>query len=64
MHVNNMETKTAIGKRLLSDFLGILNEKEADLLEKMIERNRKIHSKLHEKRAKSILKGLKLKRPN
>ena len=53
--MNNMETKSTTPKRPLSDFLGLLNEKEADLLEKTIEINRKIHSKLHEKRAKHIL---------
>lgn len=45
-------------KRPLSDFLGVLNEKEADLLEKTINRNRKIHSKLHEERIKKIIKEL------
>jgi len=45
-------------KRPLSDFLGVLNEKEADLLEKSIEKNRKIHSKLHEKRIKNIVREM------
>ena len=51
-------------KRPLSDFLGVLNEKEADLLENTIGKNRKINRELHEKRVKYILKGLKLKRTN
>ena len=50
-----MATKTTIVKRPLSDFFGILNEKEAGLLERTIEKNRKIHKKLHEKRIKHIL---------
>lgn len=56
-----METKSTTPKRPLSDFLGILNEKEADLLKKTIERNRKIHRKLHEKRAKHIINQFKVK---
>ena len=42
-------------KRELSDFFGILSREEADLLEKTIEKNRKINSKLHEKRIKNIV---------
>jgi len=45
-------------KRPLSDFLGILNEKEADLLEKTIKRSRKINSQLHEERIKKLVKEL------
>ena len=45
-------------KRPLSDFLGVLNEKEADLLEKTIKRNRKMHSRLHEERTKKLVKEL------
>ena len=56
-----MATKTTIVKRPLSDFFGILNEKEAGLLEKTIKRNRKIHNKLHKKRTKYIINQFKVK---
>ena len=45
-------------KRNLTDFFGILSREEADLLEKTIEKNRKTHSKLHEKRIKNIVKEM------
>lgn len=45
-------------KRLLSDFFGVLSKDEADLLEKTIERSRKIHSKLHEKRIKNVVREM------
>ena len=54
-----MITKTT--KRPLSDFFGILRKKEEDLLEKTIEKSRKISKKLHEKRMKRMLKELKVK---
>lgn len=53
-----MTTKTTTAKRPLSDFLWVLNEKEADLLEKTIKRNRKMHSRLHEERIKKIVKEI------
>lgn len=56
-----MAPKTTTVKRPLSDFFGILNEKEANLLEKTIERSRKLHKKLHEKRIKRMLRELKVK---
>ena len=55
-----MATKTT--KRPLSDFFGILSKKEVDLLEKTIEKSRKISKKLHEKRIKRLLKELKFER--
>ncbi|MBI2139810.1 hypothetical protein HYU14_02710 [Candidatus Woesearchaeota archaeon] len=46
------------GKARLSDFFGILSKLSGDELENNINEGRKLHSKLHARRAERLLKEL------
>lgn len=40
------------------DFVGVLSEEKADLIEKSINEGRRIHRKLHEERHKRLMKEM------